>query len=139
MSAIAVLPVLVVEPGHVAEARRALARQGRTPDATAVERLLWTARALPAALDLLADVRSPLTLADARFTGVTVELAEPPIRAGTPLVLLARMVASGVQVEGVDLYPYLDSDEARVRCRVTLAVSPASEDEGIRLVRFHLG
>ncbi len=139
MSGVTVLPVLGVERGHVAEARRALAMQGRVLDDAAVERLLWVARALPAALDLLADLQSPTAIAEARFAGVAVELPDPAIGAGTPLAQLARAVTGGVQVEVLELYPYLDSDEVRVRCRVTLAVSPAPPDEAVRLVRFHLG
>mgnify|MGYP007039524713 CR=1 FL=1 len=50
---VAILPVLGVELTHVAEARRALLAQGREVSDTAATRLLWVARALPAALDVL--------------------------------------------------------------------------------------
>lgn len=133
------LPVLAVQPGHLAEARRALAAQGRTVDGDAVARLLWAARALPAALDLLADVRSPIALADAHFSEVAVELGEAPLPPGTPLLLLARTTPSGVHVEAVELYPWLDNDEARVHCQVHLTVSPVPPTEGVRVVRFQLG
>lgn len=133
------LPVLAVEPGHLAEARRALAAQGRMIGDDAAARLLWAARALPAALDVLSDVRSPIALADASFTGVTVELGETPIQPKTPLLLLARTTETGVLIEVVDLFPYLDSEETRVRCLITLTVSPVPPQEGVRVVRFQLG
>ncbi|MBI1946739.1 MAG: hypothetical protein HYS27_13665 [Deltaproteobacteria bacterium] len=134
----AVLPVLTVEPGHVAEAKRALAAQGRALDDAAVERLLWTARALPAALDLLADADSPLPLAEACFTAVAVERGDAPPPNGAPALLLARRVGPAIQVDVVDRYPYLDNDEVHLRCRVTLSVSPGTDAERVRLVRFHL-
>ncbi len=134
----AVVPVLPVEPGHIAEARRALTAQGRRVDDAAVERLLWTARAVPIALDLLADAASPVPIDDASFTGVTVEMSEPLAHATGPALALARRVEGAIQVDVVDCYPYLDHDEEHVRCRVTLTVSPGGSAEGVRLVRFHL-
>lgn len=133
------LPVLGVEPGHLAEARRALAAQGRIVDDDAVERLLWTARVLPAALDLLADAQSPTSLADACFTGLSLERGEAPATPGAPLLLLARTTATGIGVEVVELYPWLDHDEVRVRYRIHLTVSPVPPGPGVRVVRFQLG
>lgn len=134
----AVVPVLPVEPGHVAEARRALHDQGRELDDQAIERLLWTARALPVALDLLADTASPIPIEAAAFTGATVEVGDAPAPGGGPALALARRLDGAIQVDMVDCYPYLDSDEAHVRCRVTLSVSPHGPADGVRLVRFHL-
>lgn len=133
------LPVLGVEPGHLAEARRALAAQGRVVDDDAVERLLWTARALPAALDLLADTQSPLPIHEAHFTGVSLERGEAPTNPGVPLLLLARTTATGIGVEVVELFPWLDHDEVRVRYRIHLTVSPVPPLPGVRVVRFQLG
>ena len=134
-----VLPVLAVEPGHVAEARRALHAQGRAVDDAVVERLLWVARALPAALDVLADTRSPIALGDACISGAAVELLEPTARPGAPLLLFACATDTGVRVEVVELFPWLDTDECRLRCRVTLTVSPVPPKDGVRVVRFQVG
>lgn len=134
----AVLPVLAVEPGHVAEAKRALAAQGRVLEDGAVERLLWVARALPAALDLLADPASPLPIDEACFTSATLEPGEAPAPHGTPALLLARRVEGAIQVDVVDRFPWLDSDEERLRCRITLAVSHVAAADRVRLVRFQL-
>ncbi|MCC7073974.1 MAG: hypothetical protein IT383_21880 [Deltaproteobacteria bacterium] len=134
----AVQPILALEHGHVAEARRALHAQGRRLDDSALERLLWTARALPIALDLLAETTSPIAIADACFTGATVEVGEAtPLGAG-PVLALARRVDGGIEVDMVECFPYLDNDDARLRCRVTLSVSPHAPGDGVRLVRFHL-
>ena len=88
---------------------------------------------------MLADVQSPLALHDARFTGVTVELGETRMQPGTPLLLLARTTGTGVQIDVVDLFPFLDSGEAHVRCQISLTVSPVPPEEGVRVVRFQLG
>src|SRR5688500_13813254 len=79
IATVVAMPVMQLEPAHVAEARRALLAQGRDDVSDeAVVRLLWVARCLPAALDVLADTRSTVPLASARFVDVDVELGAPP-------------------------------------------------------------
>lgn len=65
-------------PGHVAEAKRAFALQGRTvDDEEAIRSYLWAARALPVALDALLDQGASVPLADARLVDVRVQSVAP--------------------------------------------------------------
>jgi hypothetical protein len=107
---VATCPVLPVEPAHVAEARRALRAQGKDVDEAAVVRLLWAARALPCALDVLADARSAPALHEATFRGVSVDVAAaestpasaapstPPAPAGPGALVAVGHLGDGVVV-----------------------------------------
>lgn len=66
MAVVLVRPFTGIEPGHVAEATRALAAQGRDVPPAGVEAYLWTARALPIALDALAAQLHDVDLVDVR-------------------------------------------------------------------------
>jgi hypothetical protein len=86
MSGLVVIPCLPVGRAEVAEARRALAGQGRgTVDDLTLTKHLWLARALPAVLDTLADI----SLLDVAFSSNgDFELSqERPVRG--PLSLVA--------------------------------------------------
>ena len=116
--------VLALEPAHVAEARRALLAQGRDVGEAAVIRLLWIARCLPAALDVLADARSPLPLAGAVFVDVDVELGEPPLERRA-LLAVAHVVTGGVIVEVVEKRALVlaRDDEVAPCCTVRLSLA----------------
>jgi hypothetical protein len=123
--AVVAMPVLQLEPAHVAEARRALLAQGRDDVADdAIIRLLWVARCLPAALDVLADTRSAVSLAAARFVDVDVELGQPPTERRS-LLAVAYGVHGGVIVEVVEKRALLlaRDDDAPPCCVVRFAVS----------------
>lgn len=159
---VAAAPVLGVEPGHVAEARRALRAQGKDLDAEGVVRLLWAARALPTALDVLADARSPEPLASAVLDGVEVEAAHaeaargpgpgagPRIGSADELVAVARLEAGPppeVLVLIVERRALLSagSDVVTPRCTVRFRLAPRAggddmdnAEETVQLRRFTL-
>lgn len=85
-------PVL---PGHVAEARRRLVGRAALSDEE-LARALWTARALPVALDVLSDIRASRGLTRARL-GAPEVLARP-CEAG-PLVALGWMNEAGAELQ----------------------------------------
>jgi hypothetical protein len=121
------MPVMPLEPAHVAEARRALLAQGRAADDLdddALVRLLWVARSLPAALDVLADAHSAVPLALARFVDVDVELGAPPTERRS-LLAVAYAVRGGVIVEVVEKRALLlaRDDDAPPCCVVRFAVT----------------
>lgn len=141
--------VLALEPAHVAEARRALLAQGRDVDEAAIMRLLWIARCLPAALDVLADARSPLPLADAIFVDVDVELGAPPLERRA-LLAVAHLVRGGVIVEVVEKRALVlaRDDEVTPCCTVRIALTRAAgngseessgENAGVAVHRFTVG
>lgn len=146
----AMAPVLDVEPGHVAEARRALRAQGKAPCDDGVLRLLWVARALPTALDVLADARSEPGLGDVSFLDVEVDVPsdhDDPAQPGAELFALGRLEASSpaeVVVLIGDRRALLDaeSDLATPRCsvRFRLASTLGLDDThpGVQLHRFTL-
>lgn len=118
------LPVLQLEPAHVAEARRALLAQGRGElGDDAVIRLLWAARCLPAALDVLADTHSAVPLAQAELVDVDVELGAPPTERRS-LLAVGYAVSGGVIVEVVEKRALLlaRDDDAPPCCVVRFAV-----------------
>jgi hypothetical protein len=81
---VVVLPCLPVGRAEVAEARRALAGQGRSVGDVDVTQLLWLSRALPALVELMAS----LSLFDAVVGPAHLELGAPaPPRA--PLAVVA--------------------------------------------------
>ena len=129
------MPVMQLERAHVAEARRALRAQGRDEiDDDAIIRLLWVARCLPAALDVLADAHSAVTLMKAHFVGVDVELGVPPTERRS-LLAVAYPVRGGVIVEVVEKRALLlaRDDDAPPCCVVRFAVtarSPGAAAEG---------
>lgn len=86
-------PVLA---GHVAEARRRLGRRADHVSDDDLARALWMARALPAALDVLADTRASPGLAKARL-GVAEVRARPCEAA--PLVALAWLSPAGDELQ----------------------------------------
>lgn len=160
---VAAAPVLGVEPGHVAEARRALQAQGKEPDAEGVVRLLWAARALPTALDVLADARSPEPLASAVLEGVEVEAAHgeaaargtgpgagPRTGSADELVAVARLEVGPppeVLVLIVERRALLSagSDVVTPRCTVRFRLAPRADgddvdnaEETVQLRRFTL-
>ena len=75
MTALVVVPCLAVERPQIREAWRALVGQGRDKAGLSddvVRDLLWRARALPVALDVLANV----DLYGVRFEGAVVDVGE---------------------------------------------------------------
>jgi hypothetical protein len=135
---VAAEPVLAVEPGHVAEARRALRAQGRNVDDDAVLRLLLVARALPVALDVLADARHPRP--HAPLTDVSFELFDDPaIRAARgPLVAIGHASDDGavVVVQLVDRAALLAADDVMPMCVIRFGV--AESIDSVSVVRFSL-
>ncbi len=122
------MPVMQLEPAHVAEARRALLAQGRKDiNDDAVIRLLWVARCLPAALDVLADAHSAVPLMLAHFVDVDVELGVPPTERRS-LLAVAYAVRGGVIVEVVEKRALLlaRDDDAPPCCVVRFAVAVRS-------------
>jgi hypothetical protein len=84
MDCVVVVPCLPVGRAEVAEARRALAGQGKSASDVDVTRLLWLSRALPALVEVMASV----SLLDAVAGPAQFELGTPaPAR--TPLALVA--------------------------------------------------
>lgn len=115
-------PVL---PGHVAEARR---RLGSSEDEVSDERLtraLWVARALPAALDVLADTRSAPGLAGAQLTSAWVHA---DVCGAGPLVALGVLPKEGdaLQVRFVRA----DDERARSVALVVWQLSAKVADDG---------
>ena len=137
---VAVLPVLGVEDGHVAEARRALLAQGRAldDDDDAVTALLWAARCLPAALDALADAHSPVPLAAAKLAGAQVDAGVVPPHA--ILVAVARVEDDAVVVEVIErrLLLAAEADDAVPCCLVTFPFQEEAKD-AVPVHRFTLG
>jgi hypothetical protein len=133
-------PVLALEPAHVAEARRALLAQGRRCDDDAVIRLLWIARCLPAALDVLADTHSALPLANAWFAGADVELGHPPVQRRA-LLAVAHGVVGGVVVEVVEKRALVlaRDDEVPPCCIVRLALAADTRAPTVAVHRFTVG
>lgn len=148
MGALVVVPCLPVGRAEIAEARRALTGQGRsglTDDA--VVRLLWAARALPAALDVIAD----LTGNDVEFDGIDIEPGDVTVRGPLSLIAWRRddeLIVEVIVVRDQDL---LDRSFDAAVCRLMLPLRrlpPANlktddditaEDNVIRLQRFSFG
>lgn len=121
-------PVLQMEPAHVAEAKRALIAQGRAEiDDDAVIRLLWAARCLPTALDVLADAHSAVPLAQAEIVAVDVELGASPTERRS-LLAVGYAVSGGVIIEVLEKRALLlaRDDDAPPCCVVRFAVVPRS-------------
>jgi hypothetical protein len=85
-------PVLLA---HVAEAKRRLGSRAKVSEAALV-RTLWMTRALPVALDVLADARSPQGLGSARL-GMADVLARPCDEG--PLLALGWLSSDGRELE----------------------------------------
>lgn len=144
------LPVMALELAHVAEAKRALIAQGHgNVDDDGVVRLLWAARCLPVALDVLADASSvaTVTLTNASFRDVDVELGVPPTERRS-LLAVGYAVAGGVIVEVVEKRALLlaRDDDAPPCCVVRFAVIERGEedqaggsDSGVPVTRFTVG
>jgi hypothetical protein len=151
MSGLVVIPCLPVGRAELAEARRALTGQGRgNVDDLTLAKTLWAARALPAVLDVLAD----LSLLDVTFSpDVDVELSQDrPIRGPISLVAWRRddeLVVEVLVLGDADLEAYaFDAAVARAMFPIRLN-SPepglqsdediTSEDNVVRLQRFSFG
>ena len=149
---VAALPVLGVEPGHVAEARRALLAQGRHVDDDGIVRLLWAARALPAALDALA---LDSALRDAIFGAPVVagaSLADGSSVGGAGASSVGGLYAAiarideetspaAVVVELVEQRALFaaDGDDATPACVVTIPFTRADAVDDVALHRFTIG
>ena len=133
---VAAVPVLGVEPGHVAEARRALEAQGRVVDDDAIERLLWCARALPVALDALA---TDAALRDVILGAPAIESVARTEQAA--LVAVARIEAGAVVVEILDARALFAAgdDDAVPALVVTIPFTRADAVDDVALHRFSLG
>jgi hypothetical protein len=144
-----VIPCLPVGRAELAEARRALAGQGRSGlSDDAIARGLWTARALPAIVEVLVD--SDAGALD--FAGIDVEPA--PTTSRSPLSLLAWRRDDELVIEVLVLH---DDDLARrafdnAVCRLMVGLrrppirplpggddDVTAEDNVIRLQRFSFG
>lgn len=151
MTVVVVTPCTGVGRAEIAEARRALAGQGRIARSAAddvVRDLLWLARAVPAALELLA-ARSLLDVELGR--GVVEHLA--PLRPKAPLSLVAfrrddEPLVEVLVIADADLERRV-FDAACVRIalplRIRLPAPDVATDDGraaddpIRLQRFSFG
>jgi hypothetical protein len=153
---VAALPALGVEPGHIAEAARALRAQGRPAPEAAVVELLWIARALPAALDVLADGRLDAAQAEAGLVAAEVELAAGGGIDPSPLVAVAHLDLPDepgaeaaarpplIVVQLVDRRAFLaaGSDAVPPRCTVRFSLAPAPQAAGpedVPVRRFTVG
>lgn len=145
---IVVVPCLPVGRAELAEARRALAGQGRSGlDDDVIARLLWAARALPAVLDVVAD----LPLDAMVFDGADVEVGDAPVRG--PLSLVAWRRDDELIIEVLVLRDQDLQDRAfdAPACRLMLSLrrlpppnlavddNITAEDNVIRLQRFSFG
>jgi|GEM_PF-1378657 len=151
MSGLIVIPCLPVGRAELAEARRALAGQGRgNVDDVTLAKTLWLARALPAVLDALAD----LSLLDVTFSpDVDVELSQDrPIRGPLSLVAWRRddeLVVEALVLGDTDLEARaFDAAVARAVFPIRLNAPEAglasdeditAEDNVVRLQRFSFG
>jgi hypothetical protein len=146
---VVVVPCLPVAQAHLREATRTLVAHGFPRDGLDddhVGRLLWLARALPVAIDVVAD----LDLPDRRFPHATVEVQQRPPARG-PLHLLGWRRDDEPFVELLVLSPEALAarlfGEAFIRIVVDLeTVAPAPFDpaeeptlESVRLQRFSFG
>jgi hypothetical protein len=145
-----VAPCLPVARPHLREAFRALLGQGHPRDQLTddvLARLLWLARAVPVAVDVVDD----LALVDTRFPSATVELLRrPPERGPLRLVGWRRDDESFVEliVLTADAAAAGSFGDAFVRIVIdleTTASPPLDVDEdertleGVRLQRFSFG
>jgi len=147
--ALVVIPCLPVGRAELAEARRALAGQGRNGLTDEVlARGLWTARALPAIVEVL--VQSGESVFD--FSGIDIESA--PTSSRSPLSVLAWRHEDELVVEVLflrdDDLVRRSFDNAVCRLMVGLRRPPVrplpggenaltAEDNVIRLQRFTFG
>ena len=148
MSAVVIVPCLLVGRAELAEARRALAGQGRAVSDDPLRAALWIARALPAVLDVLGE----LSLLDVELGAATVEQMHAP-RARVPLSLLAWRHD---HEDAVEVIVIADNDlefrafdaaivRLRIPLRLRLAVVDASQPDqtngepAVRLQRFSFG
>ncbi len=115
-------PVL---PGHVAEARRRLHASPNAISDDQLARVLWVARALPAALDVLADTRSSPGLAAARLSSAEVRPGD-----GTPGPLLALAVLSDGDELQVRFVPATDTAAPSVAMVVWQLSAKVADDAG---------
>lgn len=125
MSTVVVLPCLAVGRAEVAEARRALAGQGRSAADAEVVRALWTARALPAVIELLAST----SLLHAELLPATVEPGPAP-KVRAPLSVVAwrhgdEHVVEVVVLTDIDLQ-LRSFENALVSVRIPLLVREAA-------------
>jgi hypothetical protein len=125
MSTVVVLPCLAVGRAEVAEARRALAGQGRTAADAEVVATLWTARALPAVIELLAST----SLLHAELLPATFEAAPAP-KTRSPLSVVAwrrddEDVVEVVVLTDADLQLRI-FENALVSLRISLLVRPTA-------------
>lgn len=93
-------PTGPVLPAHVAEARRRLGPRAASLTDDQLCRALWVARALPAALDVLADTRAAPGLATASLS--SAEVYAGPCAPG-PLLAIAALVEDGLLTDGRQL------------------------------------
>ncbi len=148
MSAVIVIPCVTVARAELAEARRALAGQGKSVGDDVLRELLWLARALPATLDVLGE----RSLLDVELGRATVEIIAAP-RPRQHLSLLAWRRDDEFFVEIIVLETAdLDRDAFDAACvriaiplrlRVPTPNSSTSTDvdapAAIRLQRFSFG
>jgi len=148
MSGLVIVPCLTVGRAELAEARRALAGQGRAVSDEPLRDALWIARALPAVLDVL----GALSLLDVELGAATVEVTGVP-RPRVPLSLVAWRRDHEAAVEVIVLHDHdlelraFDAAVVRVRVplRLRLSVVDASQPDQangepvVRLQRFSFG
>jgi hypothetical protein len=109
-----------VHPEHLGEATRALGRDGQRASLARLEDALWAARALPTALDALADVGAG-GLGRARLSLLAVHLSPGP---GAGLLLaVAVLEPPGAEVRFFD-----EQRRVRARVRFVLDEDPTLDD-----------
>lgn len=147
--ALVVIPCLPVGRAELAEARRALAGQGRSGlSDEAIARVLWTARAIPAVVEVMVEADAGAL----EFAGLDVDHA--PMTSRGPLSLVAwrrddELVVEVLVLRDDDL-AQRTFDNAVCRLMVGLRRPPirplpvgdddvTAEDNVIRLQRFSFG
>ena len=139
-----------LSPGHLPEARRAIGNREAPPKPGAltderIEDALWITRALPAALDALADTRSGIAIESAALRPMWVERLERVSR-NRVLEAVARYVPGADRVE-VEIREEHDPEGASpgptvAVIRLRVALEPEGErdedrtEDNITLRRF---
>jgi len=136
-------PVPALAAGHLSEAQRALEHSHGAVDDNRVRDALWIARALPVALDALADTRSGRALETTQLRPMWVE-RHPSTKASTVLESVATYSPGSDRLE-VEIWSEPRPTEAGarpiavVRFRVASTAPPRERaDDEITLRRFSL-
>jgi hypothetical protein len=120
-------PVSGLRATQVAQATRSLEHQGRTSSGDRVQQALWAVRALPVAIDALADARAHISLDRLRLE--VVDVADRPATEGR-MWALALLPPETSEVHVHFFSTPAGGPPQSAGARVRFAFSTASPDSG---------